>query len=437
MSVAIASVIMLACLLVLIAIGVPMAWAMGGIGSLFTIFLWGPESLFGIVSRTMGWVGNFTILAVPLFIFMSVILEKVDLAEDLFDAVYKWAGGLRGGLAVATVIVCTIFAAMTGVVAGAIVAMGVVALPAMRKRNYDKQMSVGCILAGGTLGILIPPSIIIVTYALFSGISVGKLLIGGILPGLLLSSMYIIYIIVRCFIQKDLCPAPPKEERASWGEKIASLKNIILPCLLIVAVLGAIFSGIATPTEAAGVGAMGAVICGLALRRITWKKLYEASLSTMTLSVYIMWIMMSATFFAQVFTATGGIDLVSGIITGLPFGPYGILAIMMLILIVLGMFIDSFGIIAICVPLFVPIIKVLNFDPLWFGVLFNITMQVAYISPPFGYSLFALKAVAPPDITTQDVIKSVIPFIAIQLICLLLIIVFPQIGIWLPNLMLK
>jgi tripartite ATP-independent transporter DctM subunit len=428
---------MLAALLVLIGLGVPMAWAMGGVGSLFTIFLWGPDSLFGIVGRTMGWVGNFTILAVPLFILMSVILEKVDLAEDLFDAVYKWAGGLRGGLAVATIIVCTNLAAMTGIVAGAIVAMGVVALPAMRKRQYDKQMSVGSILAGGTLGILIPPSIIIVTYALFSGLSVGKLLIGGIIPGLLLSGMYIVYIIVRCFIQKDLCPAPPKEERASWGEKITSLRNIILPCLLIIAVLGAIFSGIATPTEAAGVGAVGSIICGLVLRRLTWKKLYEACMSTMTLSTYIMWIILSATFFAQVFTATGGIDLVSGIITALPFGKYGILAIMLLILLVLGMFIDSFGIIAICVPIFMPIITAFKFDPLWFGVLFNITMQIAYISPPFGYSLFALKAVAPPDVTTKDVLMSAIPFIAIQLICLLLIIFFPQIGIWLPNLMLK
>jgi tripartite ATP-independent transporter DctM subunit len=399
-------------------------------------------------SRIFPFMTDYQLSAVPLFIFMAAMLEKAGIIEELFDAVYKWLGAVKGGLAAATVLACTALAAMVGVVGATEVTMGMIALPAMLKRGYDQKLACGALLSGGTLGILIPPSVMAIVYAVVAQQSLGELLVGSIFPGLLLSGLYITYILVRCYINPSLGPALPPEERVSGREKLRLLRNTIAPILLIILVLGVIFVGIATPVEAAGIGTFGALFISALHRRLNWPAIEEAAIATLKATAMVMWIFFGATMFVGFFIVKGGQTFVANSILGTGLPPYGILMLMMVILFVLGMFLDWVGILLLTVPIFLPIMKSLEWHglfglpgvrtedvPLWYGVIFMVNMQMAFLSPPFGYSLFYLKSVAPPEITMATIFKAAVNFMVLQWIGVGLCIVFPQIVLWLPSIL--
>jgi tripartite ATP-independent transporter DctM subunit len=421
-------------LLVLLATGLPIAFGMGAVGLIFTLFVISPQSIAIVASTTVGLLNAFVLLAIPLFIFMAAMLERSGVVEDLFSMMHSWFGALRGGLAVGTVVMCTIFAAMSGVSAAGTVAMGVIALPAMLKRKYNKDIAIGCISAGGALGQLIPPSAMMIIYSLLANESVGRMFLGGIFPGLILSGLFIIYILIRCYIQPDLGPSLPPEERASWGEKLISLRAVILPILLIVAVLGSIFGGITSPTEAAGVGAFGSIVCAAIYRRLTWTAFKSALYSTLRFSCMILWLMIAGSLFASVYTLIGGQNFVTQLITGLEINPWIVIFIMQLIWIFLGMLMDPNGILFITIPVFLPIITSLGFSPLWFGVLWVVNMELGFLTPPFGMNLFYMKAIVPEGITMVDIYRSIVPFVLLQFTGLVICMVFPQTIEFLPNL---
>ncbi|MEN3377284.1 MAG: hypothetical protein V7604_2639 [Hyphomicrobiales bacterium] len=431
---------------VLLALGLPMAFCTGSLAVVF-LFLFGNSAILNMMpSRIFPFMTDYQLSAVPLFIFMAAMLEKAGIIEELFDAVYKWLGAVKGGLAAATVLACTALAAMVGVVGATEVTMGMIALPAMLKRGYDQKLACGSLLAGGTLGILIPPSVMAIVYAVVAQQSLGELLVGSILPGLLLSGLYIAYILVRCYINPSLGPALPIEERVSTREKFMLLKKTIAPLLLIILVLGVIFVGIATPVEAAGIGTFGALFVSALHRRLNWISVREAAFATLKATAMVMWIFFGATMFVGFFIVKGGQTFVANTILGTGLPPYGILMLMMVILFVLGMFIDWVGILLLTVPIFLPIMKSLQWDglfglpgvraedvPLWYGVIFMVNMQMAFLSPPFGYSLFYLKSVAPPEITMATIFRAAVNFMALQWLGVGLCILFPQIVVWLPS----
>ena len=420
-------------LLVFLVTGAPIAMVMGGAAVIATLFLWGPQALMQIASNTFGVMQNFILLAIPLFIFMGMILEQSGISKSLYEMMYRWFGGLRGGLAVGTVIICMIFAAMCGVSGAATVSMGLIALPSMLDRKYNKDIAIGCISAGGALGILIPPSIPMILYGLFSGESIGALFASGVFPGILLGSMFIAYILIRCYVQRDLAPAIPNELRATWSEKFKSLAAVLPPLLLIVIVLGSIFGGIATPTEAAALGALGSMVCAGITKTLTWKVISGSCYGTMKLANMVVWIIIGGTAFTSLYTAIGAIDFIKEVVAAIPVGPYIILFGMQMVLFILGMLLDPGGIIMICTPVFVPVIKAIGFDPVWFGLLFIINMETAYLTPPFGFNLFYMKAIVPKEISMADIIRSIVPFVGIQILCLVIVILFPEIALWLPR----
>jgi tripartite ATP-independent transporter DctM subunit len=336
---------------------------------------------------------------------------------------------------------------MVGVVGATEVTMGMIALPAMLRRNYDAKLACGALLAGGTLGILIPPSVMAIVYAVVAQQSLGELLVGAVFPGLLLSGLYVAYVTARCYINPTLGPALPRNERVNFAEKIRLLRGTVMPILLILLVLGVIFFGIATPVEAAGIGTFGAFIVCAVHRRLTWDTIRDACIATLKATAMVMWIFFGATMFVGFFILKGGQTFVAESILGTGLASYGVLALMMVILFVLGMFLDWVGILLLTVPIFLPILKSLNFDgvfgmsglasadvPLWYGVIFMVNMQMAFLSPPFGYSLFYLKSVAPPQISMALIFRSAVPFLCLQAIGVTLCIVFPQIVLWLPRL---
>jgi tripartite ATP-independent transporter DctM subunit len=417
--------------------GLPLVYILGGLAVIFNFILLGPASLFIISSTAFGVMENFILTSIPLFIFMGILLQHSGIAENMFEMMHKWIGGIRGGLAMGTIIICTFFAAMSGISGAATVTMGVIALPSMMKHNYHKSLAVGSISAGGALGILIPPSVLMIVYGVFAGESIGALFAGGVIPGFLLAFMFIVYIGIRSHFNPSLGPAVPKEERATWGERIVSLKAVILPIVLIFLVLGVIFKGIATPTEAAAIGALGALSCAALSRKLTWKVFKDTSYQTLGLSCMIIWIIIGGSCLTSTYTAIGAVDFISEIVAALPVSKYIILIGMQLSLIFLGMLLDPGGIIMICTPVFVPLIKTLGFDPIWFGVLFIVNMEMSYLTPPFGFNLFYMKSIVPSSITMIDIYKSVIPFVGIQALCLILLILFPELATWLPSVIIK
>ena len=437
MSIEMITLLLLLSLFLLIFTGLPLAFSLGSVGIVFTYIFLGPDSLFLLASRARSTMFIYVMIAVPLFMFMASILDKSGLADDLYNALSIWMGPVRGGLAMGTVVICTLMAAMSGVSAAAVLTMGVIALPAMLKRGYDKSIALGSITAGGALGQLIPPSILMVIYGGVAGVSVGKLFMGGVLPGLLLAGLFIAYIAIRSFIQKDIAPALHEKERReiTWGQKIASLKSIILPGLLIIGVLGSIFKGIATPTEAAAIGAGGSIICGLIHRRLTWEIIRTACFNTLKSTCMVMWIMIGSMLFVSFYFSIGGADFVKETLLGIGVNRWFIIFGMQAVLFVLGCLLDPSGIVLLCTPLFLPIVKALGFDPLWFGVLFIVNLEMAYLTPPFGYNLFYLKSVVSENITMGDIYRSVWPFVVLQMIGLTVCMIFPQIILWLPGLM--
>lgn len=416
-----------------LATGIPVSFALGGVGLIYTYFLWGPSALNVIAYAAFDNWSASILLAAPLFLLMGTVLQESGIADAIYEMFYRWMGGLRGGLAIGTVVICTIFAAIMGISGASTITMGLIALPSMFKRNYDKDIVIGCIAAGGVLGILIPPSIIMIIYAMISRESVGDMFAGGIVPGLLLATLYILYIGIRSYFQPSMGPALPKNERANLKEKLSSLKSVVLPIILILVVLGSIYTGVCTPTEAAAIGAIGAIISAAIHKRLSWQVIQKASTYTFMLTGMVMWILLGASIFNSLYRAVGAQGLVMDFVTRMDMSPWGVLVLMMLSLFILGMLMDDFAIVMLCVPIFVPIVKELGFNTLWFAMLFMVNMQMAYLTPPYGFNLFYMKSIVPDGISMGDIYRSVVPFICLQLLGLILVMLFPQLALWLPS----
>ncbi|WP_415844381.1 TRAP transporter large permease [Stutzerimonas zhaodongensis] len=435
MSIEITTLLFFLSLIFFLVLGLPLAFVLGGVSVLFLYFTWGADAFYMVASQMWGTMGSFTLVAIPLFVFMAMLLERTGVARDLYRMMHLWCGGMRGGLAVGTLGICAIFGAMVGISGAAVVAMGTIALPAMLERGYDKRMVLGCINTGGGWGILIPPSIMMILYAMISGVSVGKMFAAGVLPGLLLVALTVIYVLGRCFFQPHLAPALPKEERGSWGEKLRAIRAVILPIGIVAMVLGSIIGGMTTPTEAAAMGVLGALISAAVYRKLNWDIVQEAATRTFKLTGMIAWILFAAHAFSSAYQGMGAQSLIEGLMMDLPGGRWGIIITMMAVVFLMGMLLDPVGIMLITLPVFLPIVASLGFDPIWFGILFVINMEIGYMTPPFGFNLFYLKGIVPPGITMRDIYWSVIPFVIVNIIGLGIIMVFPEIATYLPNLL--
>ncbi|MFV9645162.1 MAG: TRAP transporter large permease [Desulfobacterales bacterium] len=433
MSIELLTLLFFLALFVFLLLGLPLSFVLGGVSVIFIYFTWGPEAFYLVAAQTWGAMNKFTLVAIPLFIFMAMILERAGVANDLYEMMYLWFGPVRGGLAIGTVVICAIFAAMCGISGAAVVSMGTIALPSMLKRNYDKLMALGCINSGGGWGILIPPSVIMILYALISGESVGKLFAGGVFPGLMLLFLVSSYIGIRCYFQPHLGPALPPEERGDWGKKLKAFKAVLLPMIIVVMVLGSIIGGITTPTEAAGMGVLGALISALVYRQLTWKLVMEACIRTLRLTGMIMWILFGAYCFSAAYHGMGAPQFIEHLMNYIPGGPWGTIIFIQIVIFLLAMVLDPAGIMMITVPIFLPFVVAHGFDPLWFGILFVINMEIGYMTPPFGFNLFYLKGIVPPSITMGDIYRSVIPFVIVESTGLALVMIFPKIATWLPH----
>ena len=417
---------------ILIFGGYPVAFALGGSALIFAAigvelgyFDWGllyamPERIFGVMS-------NSVLLAVPFFIFMGTLLEKGKLAEDLLTTIGKLCGPLRGGVALAVVFVGTLLAAATGVVGASVVAMGLISLPVMQRYGYSSELSAGVICASGTLGQIIPPSVVLVVLADQMGVSVGDLFVGAFVPGLMLAGLFAVYVAAIAFFRPQLAPALPIEERGMALPQLLLLaaKVMVPPLVLILLVLGSIFFGIATPTEAGALGAVGALVLALLHRRLTWALLRGALDETAKLSSMVVFLLIGSTAFSLVFRGLNGDLLIERELTNLPGGAVGLLIAVNVTVFVLGCFIDFFEIAFIILPLVVPAARALNIDLVWFGVMLGMNLQTSFLTPPFGFALFYLRGVAPPELKTSQIYRGVVPFIAIQLLALVLVILFP------------
>jgi tripartite ATP-independent transporter DctM subunit len=423
-----------------VMLGFPLAFVLGGVTVTVGLLLFGVDATAWIVySRIYKIITNYVLLAVPGFVFMGVMLGYSGLTERMFSSLHVWLGGLRGGLAIVTVLTGTILAATVGIIGASVTALAIIALPEMVKRGYSKSLAAGAVCAGGTLGILIPPSIMLVVYGPMAMISVGKLFFAAFLPGFMLSAMYCIYIAIHSFIKPEVGPAVPVEERAvPLLKKISGLLTALVPpAVLIMAVLGSIFMGVATPTEAAGVGAVAATLLAVVNRRFTFSMLKETARQTLIISAMVMAIGATAYAFVGIFIRAGGAEAATQIIMGAPGGKWGIFAAIMFVVFILGYFIDWLGILFIIVPIITPIGAALGFDELWFAMMICVNLQTSFLTPPFAYAIFYLRGAADPSlgVTTGDIIRGVIPFVLLIVVGLGLLIAFPQIILWLPGLM--
>ena len=415
--------------------GLPIAFVLGGLSLLFTVTLWNDAAVVVLVLQIFDTMKSEALLAIPLFILMACILQRSGVIESLYRAMELWFGRVRGGLAVGTVIICVVMAAMTGVVGAAVTAMGILALPEMLRRGYHPRLALGTICASGTLGILIPPSVLTIVYAVTAQISIGQMLIAGIVPGLILAALYIAYILVVSWLRPEWVPLDPHAVRAPLRERLAALKSLVVPTLLIVLILGAIFFGIATPTESAAVGVAGALVPAITSRKLNYPMLRRAGIDTLKATSMILWITIGAKAYVAIFTGLGGADALLDFIRELDTSRWVVLAVMMLVLVFLGTVLDEIGIILLTVPVFLPIVRLLGFDELWFGVLYAITIQMGYISPPFGYTLFYIKGTLPSHIGMDEVYRGIIPFFLLQALGLLVCVLLPDVITYLPRLM--
>lgn len=432
MSIELITLLLFGSIFFLFALGCPISFSLILVSTIFGVLLWGPSHLYMIASSLFGATTSQILIAIPLFILMGNVLATTGIARELFIALYYWSGPLRGGLAVGTEIICAVFAAMCGTSTAATITMGTIALPSMREHGYDKNLAIGCVASGGLLGILIPPSVIAIIYASVSGVSLGKLYLGIFIPGFLLAFLYIVYIAVRAYLQPGWAPSLPKDERPSWGEKFRSLKGVILPVVIVCAVLGGIYTGVFTPTEAAGVGALCVILASALTRTLTWENFREALWKTLRLTSMVLWLIMGVTVFTNVYNALGAPDIIKHMVEILPVSGFGVIVLMQFSIFILGMIMDDVALILLCTPIYLPIVVSLGFDPLWFGVLFMVNMQLAWLTPPYGFNLFYMRAITPPEITMGDIYRSVIPFIGMQMVCLILVMIFPPIATWLP-----
>jgi tripartite ATP-independent transporter DctM subunit len=427
-------------LLIGLFMGHPLAFVLGGLAVIFGYLGWGPSCFYMFINRTWGIMDSYILVCIPLFIFMAQLLDQSGVAEELFDTMRHVFGPIRGGIAIAVVVVSTLFGACTGIIGASVVTMGLLSMPVMLKYGYNKKLASGAICAGGTLGILIPPSIMLVVMADQAALSLGKLFAGAIIPGLILSFLYISYILIRCWYKPQDGPALSIEERKAVSTKKLTLmviKSMVPPMILILGVLGSIFAGIATPTEAAGVGALLAFLMTVAYGRFTWSGFKTAVVNTAKTTSMVIIVLVGAACFASVFMGSGGGDVVRDFIVGIGFGKWGTFIIMMIILFILGMFIDWIGIIMITFPIFLPLAAELGFDKVWFVVALAVMLQDSFLTPPFGYALFYLKGVAPPEVKTADIFWGAFPFWRLMEVGLIIVVIWPETITWLASVLVK
>ncbi len=427
-------------LLIGLFLGHHLAFVLGGLAVIFGYLGWGPTCFYMFLNRAFGVMDNYIFVCIPLFIFMAQLLDQSGVAEELFDTMRYLFGPIRGGVAIAVIVVSTLFGACTGIIGASVVTMGLLAMPVMLKHGYNKELASGVVCAGGTLGILIPPSIMLVVMADQSALSVGKLFAGAIVPGLILSGLYVGYILIRCYFKpEDGPPLSLDERKLVSGRQLffMVLKSMVPPMVLILGVLGSIFTGIATPTEAAGVGALLAFAMTVAYGKFTWNGLYTAVVNTAKTSSMVLIILVGAGCFAGVFMGSGGGEVVKELIYGIGLGKWGTFIVMMIILFLLGMFLDWVGIIMICFPIFLPMAKELGFDKVWFVVTIAVMLQDSFLTPPFGYALFYLKGVAPPEVTTANIFWGAFPFWRLMEVGLIICVLWPESINWLANTLVK
>jgi len=435
------AILMLGGIFVGVLLGYPLAISIGGVGIVVGLLVFGPkiagELYYG---RFYSGMENYVLLAVPLFIFMGVMLEHSGVTDGMYEALYLSFGGLKGGLAITTILIGTVVAACVGIIGASVTMLALIALPAMINRGYDRSLAAGCVAGGGSLGILIPPSVMLVVYGPMANLSVGKLFFGAFLPGFLLSGLYMVYILVRCQIQPHLAPSVPASERnVSASVKFGKLvKSMFPPTILILAVLGTIFFGIAAPTEAAGVGALAATLLALGYRRLTWKLLVRTAMDTVRTSGMVLLIGAMAFAFVGIFMRANCDQVVTDFVLGAPGGRWGVFMMIMLICFGLGFLIDWLGIVFIMVPIITPIGNALGFDPLWWAMMVCVNLQMSFMTPPFAYALFYIKGAADPklNLTTGQIISGMVPYVFLIVLALAMCIIWPQIILWLPSMML-
>jgi tripartite ATP-independent transporter DctM subunit len=433
--------LMFAGALVLLSVGYPVAFSLGGVAILFGIIgialgVFDPVFLTAMPQRIFGIMANYTLLAIPYFIFMGSMLEKSGIAERLLETMGILLGRLRGGLALAVILVGALLAATTGVVAATVVAMGLISLPIMLRYGYNKELATGVIAASGTLGQIIPPSVVLVVLGDQLGVSVGDLFIGSVIPGLMMAGSFAIHVLIVAFLKPEVAPALPAEVREIGGKALRKrvVQVMLPPLILILLVLGSIFFGFATPTEAGAVGCGGAIALAAANRQLTLASLRQVCDNTLRITSMVIFILLGSTAFSLVFRGLNGDQFMFDVLSNLPGGKVGFLALSMTVVFLLGFFIDFFEIAFIIVPLFVPVAQTLGIDLVWYGVILGANLQTSFLTPPFGFALFYLRGVAPPEVTTGDIYRGVIPFILLQLLVVLLIITFPGIVSFLPSL---
>lgn len=433
--------LMFAGALVFLSLGYPVAFSLGGVAIAFAIIgvslgVFDPIFLTAMPQRIFGIMANYTLLAIPYFIFLGSMLEKSGIAERLLETMGILFGRLRGGLALAVVVVGALLAATTGVVAATVVAMGLISLPIMLRYGYDKRLATGVIAASGTLGQIIPPSVVLVVLADQLGISVGDLFIGSLIPGLLMTAAFAVHVLIVAWLKPSAAPALPAEVRDIGGKALGRrvLFAMVPPLLLILLVLGSIFFGLATPTEAGAVGCVGAMVLAAANRQLSWLSLRQACDATLRITSMVIFILLGSTAFSLVFRGVNGDQFMFDILANLPGGQIGFLTVSMVTVFILGFFIDFFEIAFIIVPLFTPVAQSLDVNLIWYGVILGANLQTSFLTPPFGFALFYLRGVAPPEVKTTDIYWGAIPFILLQALIVVLVITFPELVSFLPSL---
>lgn len=430
-------ILLFICLFAALFAGVPVAFGLGAVSLLFVLVLWGPNGLYVTIASMLDVGMTETYIAIPMFLLLAFSLQISGISDDLYETVYYWLGPLNGGLAMGTIFICALFSAMCGGSGQTVLTMGLIAMPSMLKRGYDRKLVMGTIMAGGILGIVIPPSIPMIMMGVLGQESVGKLYFGGIVPGFFCVIMYVIYIGVRCWINPSLGPAVPPEERIGWLQKVKLLKSVIAPVLLILSILGVMYTGVCTATEASAVGCFGAMLCVIIRGKFNWAFLATSLQKTLQVSVMVAWIMIAAGCFTNVFTYLGGADLIASAAVNMPGGRWAVTAAFMVGILIMGCIMDDYALIIICTPIFFPIMKLLGVDTVWFGIIFVLSIQVAYLTPPYGFNLFYMRALTPKSVTMGEIWLSAVPFVGIQVIALVLVMIFPELATWLPSTLIK
>ena len=431
----IAAVIMMGLLLVMVICGVHLAFSLMFLSILFGLIFQGSIVLDMSMLSSFGMMESEILIAVPLFVFMGTVLEKSGVAEGVYQSLYEVFGPVRGGLAFSTIATCTIFASCTGVIAATLTTMTLLAVPAMLKRNYDRGLATGVVCAGGSLGILIPPSVMLVMYGPMANLSVAQLFAAALFPGLLLSGLYLIYIGMISWLKPSSAPAIKEEDRAASGAQawVKVALHLLPSMFLIIAVLGSIIGGIASPTEASGVGAFAALLICAFYGKFNYTNIKEAAYTTLIVSTMVFFIILGANIFNSIFLFLGGGMLIKSMLMALPYGKWFVMFVMMFILFILGFFISWQGLLYVVVPIFLPVAANLGFNPLWFGLLICLNLQMSFLTPPFAYAIFFVKGSSPPEVKTVDIYRGVIPFVILQALAVFLCIVFPEIILWLPR----